>query len=86
MHNDLITNLTITELFWQEHIRQQSSINKSSDGNSDGNGNDASNDDDNGNKGDGRRKRVGSGWQERGVGGGGGLGSNYLGNCGQLGG
>ncbi len=60
MHNDLITDLTITELFWQEHIRQQSTINKSSDGNGNGNGNDASADDDNGNKGDGRQKRGSS--------------------------
>ncbi len=60
MHNDLITNLTITDIFWQEHIRQQSTINKSSDSNGDGNGNDESDDDDNGNKGDGWRKRGGS--------------------------
>ncbi len=34
-----------------------------------------------------RRQRVGGGWRERGIGGGGGgLGSDYLGNCGQLGG
>ena len=56
MHNDLITNLTITDFFWQEHIRQQSTIKKSIDGNGNGNGNDESDDDDNGNKGDGRWK------------------------------
>ncbi len=33
-----------------------------------------------------RRQRIGGGWRERSVGGGGGLGSDYLGNCSQLGG